>query len=101
MSYILRDYQGASHPSSISTFNCCSIFQRFLFDKKINNFADLKFVFVDYRNFTKIKKIETIYCYSEHPYEVPQKVTFIGYKQTNTQTRNVYIFVTNILINAW
>ena len=33
--YRILGYQGASRPSSISTFNCCSILQHFLFDETI------------------------------------------------------------------
>ena len=32
--YNAISHQGASHPSSFSTFNCCSIFQHFLFNKQ-------------------------------------------------------------------
>ena len=92
MSYILRDYQGASHPSSISTFNCCSIFQRFLFDKKINNFADLKFVFVDYRNFTKIKKLrQFIVILSIHMRSHKKLRLSVTNKQTPRQEMYIYL----------
>ena len=53
--YITR-LSGASHPSSISTFNHCSIFQHYLFDKTKIKFLRITCFFGGFHKFTKIKK---------------------------------------------
>ena len=89
-------YDKALHPSSISTFNCCSIFQHFLIDKiKIRFFANLQF-FRGFSNFLRISQILSIHKPSLRSCEVPYTINglnqfsrFDVYRlQTNRKAKN-------------
>ena len=90
-------YQGASRPSFILIFNCCSIFQYFLFDKtKMKKFAKLKFCF---RGISKF--LETTFWNSENPSSIStlncgficEHLLFVQYKiETSKKFSDLIIF---------